>query len=136
MEGGRLIGGRLIEVGLYIFVKLWGILSSKTMTISKFAFSLVFMPHFWSPLKTSDPLNSKLIPQSDSTTYLALIRRVQSIRIRCQASTVEWVERNDFFLGLAPRLLNLKLKYTKQSICDRNLARLMQFLQVAAASFR
>ena len=38
-------------------------------------------------------LNSKLIPQSDSTTYLALLRRVPTIRIRYQTFTVEWVER-------------------------------------------
>ena len=73
------------------------------MAISKFAFSPFSCRTSGHLLKHH--LNSKLIPQSDSTTYLALIRSVQSIRIRCQTSTVEWVELNDFFLGLAPRLV-------------------------------
>ena len=34
------------------FVKLWGVLSFKTTAFLKFAFSLVFMLHFWSPFKT------------------------------------------------------------------------------------
>ena len=36
------------------------------------------------PLSSEKPLNSKSIPQFDSTNYLALISRTCSTRIRCQ----------------------------------------------------
>ena len=40
-------------------------------------------------------------------------------------------ESNQYFeiIDQTSFMLNLKLKYTKQSICDRNLVRLIQFLQ-------
>ena len=40
------------------------------------------------------PLNSKPIPQFDSTNYLALISRTCSTRIRCQTFSNSWVEQN------------------------------------------
>ena len=53
------------------------------------------------PLSSENPLNSKPIPQFDSTNYLALISRSCSTRIRCQTFSNSWVEQNLNFRVLA-----------------------------------
>ena len=56
-----------------------------------------YQPRFHAECSTvfrKTPINSKLIPQFDSTNYLALISRTCSTRISCQTFSNSWVEQN------------------------------------------
>ena len=72
-----------------------------------------YQPRFHAECSTvfrKTPLNSKPIPQFDSTNYLALISRTCSTRICCQTFSNSWVEQNLNFRVLAARLLKQNAK--------------------------
>ena len=73
-----------------------------------------YQPRFHAECSTvfrKTPLNSKPIPQFDSTNYLALISRTCSTRISCQTFSNSWVEQNcpwllDYINGTRFKFIN------------------------------
>ena len=84
-----------------------------------------YQPRFHAECSTvfrKTPLNSKPIPQFESTNYLALISRTCSTRISCQTFSNLWVEQNLNFRVLAARLpALLSLGESLKSCQTRNL---------------